>query len=199
MHYSICVLHEPITVQGRQGMEEVNFQEKTIAATSLWPFTWISSQRLRYSLDTVIYKRHRLITHRWPKHSRPSLAENEFPWCGSALVQGIKYTVQGRRVVNFLYLCREFLKEGSLHCLKYALKFQCLNNLNSSQIWNFTTPLAHAHLSNHVKKIRGQKRQICILWLLRCCAKMQWFSENVRHRRRIKTEEKAKVVASVWG
>ena len=43
--FYICLLHEPITVQSRQGMEEVIFKEKTIAATALWPSTWIIYDR----------------------------------------------------------------------------------------------------------------------------------------------------------
>ena len=63
---------------------------------------------------------HSLITHRWPKHSLHSVAKNVFSWCGSALVQRIRYT--GKRVSKFVYLCRQ-------NCFKYSLKYQDLNNL----------------------------------------------------------------------
>ena len=33
--YTVCVLREPITVQGWQGMEEVHFMEKTTAARAI--------------------------------------------------------------------------------------------------------------------------------------------------------------------
>ena len=41
-------------VEGRQGIEKVIFLGKTIAATALWPSTWI--MYLQYAYGNALYK-----------------------------------------------------------------------------------------------------------------------------------------------
>ena len=46
----VCIFHDPITEQGRQGLKKFHFYEKTRAARALWPST-----RIMYLLSVIFH------------------------------------------------------------------------------------------------------------------------------------------------
>ena len=103
---------------------------------------------------------YKVITPRKPMHIRLFLVQH-------FMVGPVRKRKIGKRGGKFSYLCRQiFFKErgGSVHCLKYSLKFQDLNSSNYHDKTffntNFTTPLpclAYAHLPHPGKKFAQRK------------------------------------------